>query len=137
MADYVFDSFALIAYFKNEPAAPIVENLLRDGDSGAHALYITAANLGEVAYRVYQELGEEASEQALSKMLQWPMLVVTVDQRLALKAASLKAIRGLGYLDCFAAALADRLKGIVATGDRDFEAVEDLVQIHWLPRRPR
>jgi predicted nucleic acid-binding protein len=137
MSLYVFDSFALIAYFKNEPAAPIVGSLLRDGDAGTHELYITAANLGEVAYRVYQELGEEASEQALSKMLQWPMVVIAVDQNLALKASSFKAMRGLGYLDCFAAALAERLDGIVATGDPDFEAVEDLVEVHWLPQRPR
>jgi len=134
---YIFDSFALIAYFKNEPAAPIIENLLRDGAAGRHTLYITTANLGEVSYRVYQDLGEEAAEEALTKMLQWPMLVVSIDQRLALKAASLKAMRGLGYLDCFAAALAGRLGGVVATGDLDFEAVVDLVEIHWLPRPTR
>lgn len=137
MGRYVFDSFALIAYFKNEPAAQMVEEILRSGESGAHQLYITTGNLGEVAYRVYQDLGEEASEKALTKMLQWPMRIVPIDQELALKASSFKAIRGLGYLDCFAAALAAQLDGIVVTGDLDFESVMDLVEIHWLPQRQR
>ncbi len=57
-----------------------------------------------------------------------PLELVPADRELAFAAAALKTGRGLGY----AAALAQRGKTSVVTGDPDFKRVEDLVKVVWL-----
>jgi uncharacterized protein len=44
----------------------------------------------------------------------------------------LKVASKMGYLDCFAAALAQHLEAAVVTGDPDFRQVEGMVAIEWL-----
>lgn len=50
MAVKVLDSWALIAFFKNQPAAEQVELLLTKAESGTHKLLLSAVNWGEIYY---------------------------------------------------------------------------------------
>jgi predicted nucleic acid-binding protein len=129
----VLDSFALMALFQEEPGAAKVQELLEGAAGGEHELYMSVVNLGEVAYTVENRRGLEASQEVLAANDQLPIAIVDVDQELALRAARLKATTGIGYADCFAAALAQRLGAAVVTGDPDFRQVEHLVDIDWLP----
>jgi ribonuclease VapC len=74
----------------------------------------------------------QAAQEALSAIDQAAIQIVDVDRTLALMATRLKAITGMGYADCFAAALAQRLGAAVLTGDPDFQRLEGAVAVEWL-----
>jgi ribonuclease VapC len=132
-ARYVLDSFALLALFQEEPGAAKVQELLAGAGGGEHELYMSVVNLGEMVYTVENRRGLEASQEALAAADQLPIEIVEVDRPLALSAARLKAASGIGYADCFVAALAQRLDGTVVTGDPDFRQLESLITFEWLP----
>ena len=91
-------------------------------------------NLGEVAYRVEREFGFERVQDVLGKIVEFQIDVVDVDRPLALVAARHKALYKMSYADCVATALAQRLEASLVTGDPDFQQVEHLVTVDWLPR---
>jgi PIN domain nuclease of toxin-antitoxin system len=129
---FVLDSFALMALFQNEPGAPKVEALLEKASKGECQLSMSVVNLGEVAYAVEGRRGLQGAQEALSAIDQAAIQIVDVDRTLALMAARLKATTGMGYADCFAAALAQRLGAPVLTGDPDFQRLEPAVAVEWL-----
>ena len=50
MAHFVLDSYALLAFFRNEEGAEKIEQLLNEAVADKHELYITNINAGEVYY---------------------------------------------------------------------------------------
>jgi ribonuclease VapC len=130
---FVLDSFALLAFFRAETAGARVRELLEQAQAGEIVLSITTVNLGEVFYRAIRERGREQAHEMLGRVEEFGVEIASVDLELALLAASLKAASGIGYADCFAAALAQRLDAAVVTGDPDFRQIEHLVAVEWLP----
>ena len=128
---YVLDSFALLAFFRAETGGPHVRSLLTDTTTQTA---IATVNLGEVAYRVEREFGFQRVQDVLGKIVEFQIDVVNVDRSLALVAARHKAVYKMSYADCIAMALAQRLEAPLVTGDPDFQQVEHLVNIEWLPR---
>jgi predicted nucleic acid-binding protein len=133
VAGFVLDSFALLALLQAEPGAERVRQLLEEADRGEQELYISSVNFGEVFYNVEDRYGEDAARELAVTLNEAPLHVVEVDRALALVAARLKAGTGVGYLDCFVAALAQQLGLSLVTGDPDFRRLEGRVQIEWLP----
>ena len=131
---FVLDSFALIALFKDEPAAEAVSSLLTRAREGEVALSMSAANLGEAFYLTAWDSSAEQAGDILSKIDQLSISFLDVDRTLALNAASLKARYRMSYADCIAAALAQQLDAAVVTGDPEFRQVEHLIRIEWLPQ---
>jgi ribonuclease VapC len=131
--NYVLDSYAILTYFQDEAGAQLVQQLLSDSVSGEAELFISSINLGEIAYIARRKAGQEKAEAALSAVDLLPIKIVDVDKDLALGAAEIKADYPISYAGCFALALAERLEGIVVTGDPEFQKVNDLVPIQWLP----
>jgi predicted nucleic acid-binding protein len=134
---FVLDSFALLAFFQDEPAADEVESLLGRALRGEVRLAMTVANLGEVVYRTIREHGFERAQEVLGHIEQYDIDMVDVDRELALMAAYVKGTHRISYADCFAVALAQRLDAAVVTGDPDFAQAEDAVRIEWLPTPER
>ena len=130
---FVLDSFALLAFFQAETAGARVRELLEQARAGEIALSITTVNLGEVFYRAIRERGLEHAHEMLGRVEEFGVEIADVDLELALMAGSLKAVSGIGYADCFVAALAQRLGGAIVTGDPDFRQLEDQVAVEWLP----
>lgn len=128
-ARLVLDAFALLAFFKDEPAAERVQELLR----GRQALFLSIVNLGEVFYKTVRANGVDKAQQVLSLIDTYPIEIVDVDRELALTAARLKGVYKMSYADCFVVALAQRLDATVVTGDPDFQQLEGQVAIEWLP----
>lgn len=128
---YVLDSFALLAFFRAETGGPHVRSLLTDTTTQTA---IATVNLGEVAYRVEREFGFERVQDVLGKIVEFQIDVVDVDRPLALVAARHKAIYRMSYADCIVTALAQRLEAALVTGDPDFQQIEHLVSVEWLPR---
>jgi predicted nucleic acid-binding protein len=131
---YVFDSFALLAYLGDEVGADRVSAMLDDAEAGRCQLFMSAVNLGEVAYIVERERGEARAQEALEQITKLPVSIRDAAQELCLRAAHVKARLPIAYADCFAVALAQELAAAVVTGDPEFEKVERLVPIEWLPR---
>jgi ribonuclease VapC len=129
------DSWALIAFFEDEPAAEHVEQLLVKAESGVHKLFLCVVNWGEIYYSTLRDVSREAAEQIAKEMAGLTIEIVGVDDKnleLVRQAAVYKATRKISYADAFAAALAKIKNAELITGDREFEQVEDDIKIGWL-----
>ena len=134
MAAKVLDSWALIAFFEDEPAANDVEKLLQQATEGKQRLLMSVVSWSEVYYNTMREVSQEAAEQKVQEIAALPIEIVGVsdDLTLAKQAAIFKANHNMAYADCFAAALAKETNAQLVTGDREFKAVEGEIQIGWL-----
>lgn len=131
----VLDSWALIAFFEDEPAAAQVEKLLLQAEAGTHKLLLSAINWGEIYYNTMREVSQEAADRLAINLAGLTIEIVGVEgQNLQLvrQAAIFKATRKLSYADAFAAALAKLRSAELVTGDREFKLVEDEIKIAWL-----
>ncbi|WP_297506117.1 type II toxin-antitoxin system VapC family toxin [Thermococcus sp.] len=128
----VLDSYAVLAYMNDEPAAEKVEEYLNLGRSGKAELYMNVVNLGEVYYIISRKRGTNTANLAVALIRREPIQPVVADERLALIAGRIKAFHRLSYADAFAAATAIDLNATLLTGDDEFKSVEDKVKIEWL-----
>ena len=130
----VLDSFAVLAYLKDEPGADLVSDLLDRGDHRATELFMHAVNLGEVYYVVYRGAGDIQAEAVYARVKGYPIsFVAHLEEDLLLTAARLKGQYRLSYADAFAAATAI-LRGVpLVTGDPEFRALaqDHLLKLLW------
>jgi ribonuclease VapC len=134
MAVKVLDSWALMAYLQDEPAAEEVEKLLLKAVEDKHKLLLCVVNWGEIYYSIARTEGEAVAEQKAADIatLAIELVPLSDDLQLVREAAKLKASKKMAYADCFAAALA-KLRGVeVVTGDPEFKEVESEVKVAWL-----
>jgi len=134
MATKVLDSWALIAFFEDEPAAEQVEKLLAQAAAEKHKLLLSVVNWGEIYYNTMREVSQEAAEQQARAIAALPIDIVGVgdDLHLARQAAIYKATHKMSYADCFAAALAKVKSAELITGDTEFKELEKEIKIGWL-----
>ena len=134
MATKVLDSWALIAFFEDEPAADDMEKLLQQAAAEKHKLLMSVVNWGEVYYNTMRTVSQEAAEQKAHEIAALPIDVIGVsdDLTLAKQAAIFKATHKMSYADCFVAALAKQKNAELITGDPEFKAVEKEIKIQWL-----
>jgi ribonuclease VapC len=123
MANYVLDSFALLAFFRDESGADIVEQLLNDAAEDKHELFITTVNAGEVFYMSHRKDGAIKAAFVWEAMKKFPLHFIEIDLEFSLEAAKIKASHKLSFADAFAAALTIQKKGTLVTGDDEFEAL--------------
>jgi predicted nucleic acid-binding protein len=138
MADrsaYVLDTFALLAYFKDEPAAARVEQVLENAGKEKYRLFASIISLGEVLYITERAGGASKAQDALALIRQLPIEILSADEQAVFAAAHIKANHTLSYADAFAAAAAIRENAVLLTGDPEFESVEQLVEVEWLPKK--
>jgi predicted nucleic acid-binding protein len=132
MATKVLDSWALIAFFEDEPAAEAVETILEQAAAERHKLLISVVNWGEIYYNTLREVSREAAEQKLKEIAAMPIEIVDADAELTKQAAIFKATKKMSYADCFGAALAKIRNAEFMTGDLEFKEVEREIKIGWL-----
>ena len=131
---FVLDSFALLAYLGGEPAGERVQQVLKEAEGGrCHAL-LCLINLGEVLYVTERRRGLAVAQNVQALIETLPLELVSVTRDLVLEAAHIKAHHAISYADAFVAALSVRERGIVLTGDPEFDSLAQLVRLEWLPR---
>ena len=130
---YVLDSFALLAYLEDEPGAARVASLLGRAQKNEIEIWISIINYGEVLYIVERERGRDSVKMAIATIDQLPLVVADADRVSTFAAAHLKAHHAISYADAFAVALAQSKRGSVVTGDPEFNKVDALVSLEWLP----
>lgn len=136
-AVYVFDSFALLAYFDGEAGMERVRSLLEGAEGRRHTVYASMINLGEVLYITERERGLVEARRTLGAIDQLPLEIVGVSRTTVLAAAHIKARFPIAYADAFAVATAHEHGAVVVTGDPEFEPLVDagVIDVVWLPRR--
>ena len=132
MATKVLDSWALIAFFEDEPAAEAVEKILEQAAAEKHKLLMSVVNWGEIYYNTRREVSEAAAEQKLKEITAMPVEIVGADLQLTKQAAIYKATCKMSYADCFGAALAKMRNAEFVTGDPEFKPLEKEIKINWL-----
>lgn len=120
MTAFVLDSFALLAYFRNEMGTETVAQLLNEAASDKNQLFITNINAGEVYYIAYRKNGLQKAELVWKAIQEFPITITEANMALTYKAANLKARYRLSYADAFAAALTILKNATLITGDAEF-----------------
>lgn len=118
----VLDSWALLAYLKDEPAAERIEQ-----EWISRGAAISSINLGETLYIRMRESGEAAATADI-ETIRRRSKVVNPDWALVFSAARIKARGGLSFADAFCVATAERLQAPLWTGDPEIIAVSESVR---------
>lgn len=126
------DSFALLAFLQGETGMERVQHLLKDAEKELCNVYLCIINLGEVIYIIEREQGLAKAHEVLAVIQKLPIEIVPTDNHTVLDAAHIKANHALSYTDAFAVVCAQRMGGAVLTGDKEFQSVEQLINVEWL-----
>src|SRR5271165_140943 len=128
----VLDSFALIAYFRDEPGAETMETLLVSAGKKDSPLLLSDVNYAEVKYSIVKKDGAAAWAEAAKVLEGLPIDFHSTTRALADIAADFKARFKLSLADAFAAALAKEKKADLVTGDPEFRPLHQEIKIRWL-----
>ncbi|MFN8405780.1 MAG: type II toxin-antitoxin system VapC family toxin [Anaerolineales bacterium] len=128
----VLDSFAVLAFFQNEPGADTVRKLILDAVDENIKLAMCVVNAGEVWYSVARKKTNETADALLREIQSMPIEFVDADWTLTKQASIYKMRGGVSYADCFAAALAKLRDAELVTGDKEFKSLASEIKIRWL-----
>jgi len=135
---FVLDAWAILAFLQGEePAASRVRQLLQNAEERRVDLFVSAANLGEVVYRVGRAKGEQEAWALLDEIRRLPLTVLSATDERAFAAVQLKMRYTTSYVDAFAAALARELGATLVTGDPELESLRGEIPLEKLERMPR
>ena len=131
-ATQVLDSYALLAFLRDEPGAEIVAGLLERAGQQNRSVHMTEVNYAEVQYTIRRKDGETVWASIAGELLAAPIEFHAADRRLADVAAGFKSRFKISMADAFAAALAKERKAELVTGDPEFRALAKEIKIRWL-----
>jgi predicted nucleic acid-binding protein len=131
---YVLDASAMLVLLDNRPSARRIKQLIVETDRFDTTLLASVVNLGEVFYLSWLRHGEQPARDTLDDLSQLPIEILPVDATQALKAAELKALHHIPYVDCLAAALSSIHQATLVTSDTDFEKLGRHFPILWVGR---
>jgi len=131
----VLDSWAILSYFQDEPAATKVEDLIADAHEHDIPLLMTVVNAAEVWYIKARRSSQSDADKAIHELRQLGIHFVDADWELAKDAGYFKSKNKMSFADCFAAALARERKAQLATGDLEFKQIESEISINWLRQK--
>jgi ribonuclease VapC len=126
------DSYALIAFLRDEPGAETVALILEKAGQHDRLVHMTEVNYAEVQHLIRHKDGDAVWQTIAAELVAAPIEFHPVDRRLADTAAEFKARFRISLAAAFAAALAKEKKAELFTGDPDFKAVEGEIRIVWL-----
>jgi len=132
MSATVLDSYALIAFFRGEPAGVPVKELLQKAGKADKPVHMTEVSYAEAQYMIVRKDGVKAWNAAARILSALPIEFHPADRGLADLAADFKARFRLSLADAFAAALAKQQKAELVTGDPEFKSLEKEIRINWL-----
>ena len=132
--EYVLDSYPLIVLFKRQTGWEEVRGLLDDATRNKQNLLMSIINWGEVLYSAIGYSPDHEPEATELVLQDFPIDIITPDRDTTRQAAILKAMGGISYADCFAAALAMKEKATLVTGDKEFKRLEKkgFIKVKWI-----
>ncbi len=135
MKRIVFDSYALIALFRQETGYEFVRDLLVKMANDEIEGFISAVNVGEIYYMISRKSNPKNADAAVAAVKQMPLEIIDADLKLCMEAAAIKAKYSMSYADAFAAAVTINKKAVLITGDDEFENLNTLTgfKVKYLP----
>lgn len=128
----VFDSWAVLAFYEDEPSGKQVAEIVTDANERGIPLWMSVVNVGEVWYVIARRTSQAEADATISELQSLGIQFDNVEWRLARQAAVFKSKYKTSYADAFAAAVAQQKNAHLVTGDRDFKQVEGDVKVLWL-----
>lgn len=130
-ASKVLDTYALIAFFEDEPGADFVRSLLLEAESGSLKLAMCVVNLGEFWYIIARTVSPVQADALLEEVQGMSIEIVDAGWKLTYQAALFKSKGGLSYADCYTAALGKLRQAEIVTGDPEFQKLKGEITIAW------
>lgn len=121
-----------MAYLQGEPPVERIIEIIADAHDRGDSLLMSVVNAGEVWYSIAKRGGTDTADRAIGMMRSLGIEFIDVDWATTQIAARYKALGGISYADCFAAALAKQNKATLITGDPEFKQLEKEIKITWL-----
>lgn len=132
MKTRVLDSWAILEWISGrQPAAGVVGALLTDAQEGRLRLLMSAINVGEVYYFLRKQHSETLAESWRESSGTLPVTIEVPTAGEIWDAAILKGRFPIAYADGFAAALAQKYRCPLVTGDPEFRGV-DRLELDWI-----
>lgn len=129
---YVLDSWAILSYFHDEPAAEKVETVIADAQENAIPLFMSVVNVAEIWYIIARRRSQSDADEGIKSLKQLGIHFVDANWELSHEAGRFKVKNRMSFADCFAAALAKQKKATLLTGDTEFKQIEREISIDWL-----
>ena len=130
-ASKVVDSWAMVAWLQDEPAAPAKEAFLKEAEGGNLELLMSWYNVAETFYVLAKRKNPALAEEFLSRLQSLPLRLVLPDEDGIMAAARIKAAYPVAFGDAFAIALAQAERASVITGDNEIRNCA-LVPVDWV-----
>jgi len=131
---YVLDANAVLDFLESGRGSKTVERLLHEALRQESQILVSVVNWAEVLYLLWTRRGQQRARETLASLRPLPIQLAPVDLDQALKAAEIKALHRMPFVDCLSAALAELQGAVLVTADRDFEKLGRRVQVLWLAR---
>lgn len=129
---YVFDSWALLAFFQQENEGEAVFEIIKNAWDSNDEMAISAINVGEIWYCVARNESDNRADEICRNIDLMRIEIVDASRTSVFDAARIKKLGGLSYADSFAAALAFQRNATLVTGDFEFKKLEPNLHIRWL-----
>lgn len=113
MTQYVLDSYALIALFKNEVGKELVVKLLKQAVADTVQLNMSSINIGELFYMLCRKNSIDFANKALKDTLNFPVQIHEPSLAQTLFAARLKAATRLFFCRCACCSINDTAKSYI------------------------
>lgn len=128
----VFDSWPIMAYLQGEPSVNRIIEIIADAHDRGDSLLMSVVNAGEIWYSIAKRAGHDTADSAISQIRSIGIEFIDVDWPTTQIAARYKALGGISYADCFAAAVTKQYQATLLTGDHEFEQLNNEISIVWL-----
>ena len=135
MENYIFDTYAVLGYFLEEPCANTIGNILELARNREIKIYMSIINLGEVYYIIQRRYDRKIAIDLIENVKEWPIEFVDISHSVIITSGDIKAKYPMSLADSYAAALTLRVRGILLTADKEFEPLEnEIIKIKWLEK---
>ncbi len=128
----VLDTWAILAYYEDEPAGEHVAQLIVDANENATPLWMSVVNAGEVWYIIARKTSPADADATINELRNLGIQFDNAEWKISRQAAMFKSKHKMSYADAFAAALAMQKNAHLVTGDKEFKQVASDVKILWV-----
>ncbi len=128
----VLDTWPILEWMNGrQPATGVVEKLFDESLAGTTRLFMSAMNVGEVYYFLRKTHSARIAQSWRDLSATVPATIEAPTANEIWDAALLKGQYPIAYADAFAAALAQKYRCPLLTGDPEFRSIPDL-ELDWI-----
>ena len=131
----VFDSWAVIAFYEDEPAGKQVAEIITEANEQGTPQWMSVVNAAEVWYIIARRTSEEEADATIAELQSLGIQFDNAEWKISRQAGVFKSKYTMSCADAFAAALAVQKNAHLVTGDREFKQVEEDVDVLWVGKK--